>query len=179
MEFWIGLTLVIAVMVVIVARRVNAFAIAKAKYEAALAALENDPSNVALRRAALQKGRVMTGLYRALDQSRRGNWAAAAYDETRVRNDIDAISAVSAGTPLSHADELQKLAKLHKDGVISIDELTSLKARLSSSSTNVQDVIRLLRGLKDLEKEGVLTPGEFNMKKWEILSKRLLNETPD
>ena len=176
MEFWIALILVIAVMVVIAGRRINAFAIAKAKYEAALAALENDPTNVALRRAALQKGRVMTSLHRGLDQNRRANWAAAAYDETRVRNDIEAISAVSAGTPPSHADELQKLAKLHKDGVISSDELESLKARLASRPGNVQDVIRLLRGLKDLEKEGVLTPSEFNMKKWEILSKRLLND---
>lgn len=176
MEWWIWLILLIAVLVIIAARRVNAYAIARQQYEAALAALENDPASIELRRAALAKGRVMTSLYRGLDPKRRGGWAAAAYDETRVRNDIDSISAVPAAATPSYADELQKLAKLQKDGVISIEELENLKARLASKPGNVQDVIRLLRGLKDLEKEGVLTQGEFNMKKWEILSKRLVND---
>ena len=171
MEWWIWVILFVAVVVVIAARRVKAFATAREQYEAALAALENDPSDVALRRAALEKGRRVTSLYRVLDRSRQGNWAAAAYDEARIRNDIDAISAASTGAAPSYADELRKLAMLQQDGVISTDELENLKARLASKPGNVQDVIRLLRGLKDLEKEGVLTQGEFNMKKWEILSR--------
>lgn len=176
MEWWVWVILFVAVLVVISARRVNAFTTARAQYGAALAALENDPSNVALRRAALEKGRRLTSLYRVLDRSRQGNWAAAAYDEARIRNDIDAISAVSTGAAPSYADEVRKLATLQQDGVISLDELENLKAQLASKPGNVQDVIRLLRGLKDLQKENVLTEGEFNMKKWEILSRRMLDD---
>jgi hypothetical protein len=36
-----------------------------------------------------------------------------------------------------------------------------------------QKTLSLLRGLKALEREGVLTPGEFNLKKWDLLAKRL------
>jgi hypothetical protein len=57
MEWWTWVILFVAVAVAISARRVNAFNAARAQYDAALAALENDPTNVALRRAALEKGR--------------------------------------------------------------------------------------------------------------------------
>jgi hypothetical protein len=150
---------------------------ARNEYKAALAALENDPTNVALRKAALEKGRVMSRLYRGLHRDSTGTDAAAALqEEARVRNDIDAVSSLSTGNALSYADELGKLAALQKDGVISMQEFANLKARLASKPSNVQDVIRLLRGLKELKNEGVLTPGEFDMKKWDILSKRILND---
>jgi hypothetical protein len=150
---------------------------ARRQYQDALAALESDPTNAALRKAALEKGRVMSGLFRGLRGDANSSDAnVALHEEARVRNDIDAVSTLSSGHALSYADELGKLAALQKDGVISMQEFDNLKDRLASKPSNVQDVIRLLRGLKELKNEGVLTPGEFDMKKWDILSKRILND---
>jgi hypothetical protein len=56
--------------------------------------------------------------------------------------------------------------------VLTQEEFAGLKRQITDRSSGVEDVIRLLRGLKALEREGVLTEGEFNTKKWDILSQR-------
>ncbi|MFB1497290.1 SHOCT domain-containing protein, partial [Thiocapsa sp. N5-Cardenillas] len=78
--------------------------------------------------------------------------------------------------PVSIADGLARLAALHREGVLTPEELARLKRQITERSSGVEDVIRLLRGLKALEREGVLTEGEFNIKKWDILSGRLLRK---
>jgi hypothetical protein len=77
--------------------------------------------------------------------------------------------------PAGIAEGLARLAALHREGVLTPEELAGLKRRITKRSSGVEDVIRLLRGLKVLEREGVLTEGEFNIEKWDILSKRLLH----
>lgn len=147
---------------------------ARRAYRDALSALEDDPGNTALRQGALRKGRALAEVQRRLNDASKSR-SMVVHDETAIRNDLDAIVAVPQA-PVSVAEELDKLAHLAREGVITDAEFGRLKARLAGHQAGVQDVIRLLRGLKDLEREGVLTESEFNMKKWDILSKRLPRE---
>ena len=138
------------------------------EYKKALADSEEDPNNPDLQKAAWQRGRTLVELRRALGLSSTDP-ASKLFDETAIRNDIDAATA-------GRADKIRKLAMLTEEGVITPDERESLKSQLATKPSGVQDVIRLLKGLKELEKEGVLTESEFKMKKWEILSRRILRD---
>jgi len=71
------------------------------------------------------------------------------------------------------ADELEKLAKLTKDGILTNDELARAKELfLGRPPNHIDQSIQLLMNLKELQKQGVLSESEFNIKKWDILSKR-------
>lgn len=73
----------------------------------------------------------------------------------------------------SAADEIEKLSQLAKEGILSQEELSRAKEMfLGRSPNHVDQSITLLRQLKALEKQGVLSESEFNMKKWDVLSKR-------
>ena len=73
----------------------------------------------------------------------------------------------------SVADEIAKLSQLAKEGVLSEEELQRAKALyLGQPPSHIDQSIQLLRNLKELQKQGVLSESEFNMKKWDILSKR-------
>ncbi len=151
----------------------RAYAVAKAAYRDALAALADDPANTALRQDALRKGRALTAAGQRLNAGAKTP-NVSVHDELAIRNDLDAIYAGAVHAPAGIADDLATLAALHREGVLTSEELTRLKQQITGRSGDVEDVIRLLRGLKTLEREGVLTEGEFNMKKWDILSRRLL-----
>lgn len=140
-------------------------------YKDALTALEDDPSNTALRQTVLRKGRALGKVQRRLN-AETAKPRFIVHDETAIRNDLEAIAAIPHDRR-SIADELDKLATLAQEGVITHAEFNRLKSRLAGQNSGAQDVIRLLRGLKDLEREGVLTTSEFQMKKWDVLSKRL------
>jgi hypothetical protein len=76
-----------------------------------------------------------------------------------------------AGRSGDLADELAKLAKLQHDGVLSADEFARAKALFLGSPPDAQaEAIQHLRELHSLYRSGVLSEGEFNTKKWDILS---------
>jgi len=81
----------------------------------------------------------------------------------------------SSPTQLSMADELQKLAQLTKEGILSAEEYDRAKNRLIGvSPSQVDEATKLLRQLHELRVQGVLSESEFNMKKWDVLSHRLI-----
>ena len=81
----------------------------------------------------------------------------------------------SSPAQLSMADELQKLTQLNKEGILSQEEYDRAKNRLIGvSSSQVDEATKLLRQLYDLHKQGVLSESEYNMKKWDVLSQRLI-----
>ena len=153
----------------------RAYASAKEAYQAALAALADDPADTALRQDALRKGRALTAAGQRLNAGAKTP-RVSVHDELAIRNDLDAIHAGASHAPAGIAEGLARLAALHREGVLTPEELARLKRQITERSSGVEDVIRLLRGLKALEREGVLTEGEFNIKKWDILSKRLLRK---
>ena len=173
--FWLIVGGVFALAILKTHAKHRAYATAKDAYRDALAALADDPDNTALRQDALRKGRDLTAAGRRLNAGAKTP-RVSVHDELAIRNDLDALQAGAALAPAGIADGLAKLAALHREGVLTPEELARLKHQISTRSSGVDDVIRLLRGLKALEREGVLTQGEFNIKKWEILSKRLLRQ---
>jgi hypothetical protein len=79
---------------------------------------------------------------------------------------------VSSGT-VSIADEIAKLAQLANEGILTQDELSRAKTLFIGMPPNkIDESIHLLRQLKDLHRQGVLSESEFNMKKWDVMSKR-------
>ncbi len=72
--------------------------------------------------------------------------------------------------------ELRELTNLHHEGILSVDEWQRAKEGLVGKPSNqVDEATRLLRQLGELAAQGVLTEAEFNMKKCDILSERLLS----
>lgn len=70
------------------------------------------------------------------------------------------------------ATELEKMAKLVREGVLNNDEWERAKLMLLGKPQDKrEDAFRTLRKLYDLYKSGVLSQSEFNMKKWDILSR--------
>jgi hypothetical protein len=73
---------------------------------------------------------------------------------------------------LGMADELGRLADLVSSGVITQDEFERGKALfLGSPPDEKEQSIVLLRQLHGLYQSGVLSESEFNMKKWDVLSR--------
>lgn len=74
------------------------------------------------------------------------------------------------------ADELQKLAMLTREGILSEDDWARAKDHLIGvPASQVDEATQLLRQLHALRAQGVLSESEFNMKKWDILSQRLIS----
>ena len=70
------------------------------------------------------------------------------------------------------ADALGVLTPLLQEGIISQEEFDRAKAGFLGTTTEAQEnSASQIRQLHSLHKDGVLTEGEFNMKKWDILSK--------
>lgn len=78
----------------------------------------------------------------------------------------------SGGHVPSMADELAKLSELASKGVLSPDEWERAKALyLGKPPDRRAEDARLLSHLHELRKAGALSESEFNLKKWEILSR--------
>jgi hypothetical protein len=172
---WLILGAFIALAILKAIAEHRAYAVAEGAYRDALAALANDPTDTALRQDALRKGRALTAAGQRLNAGLKKPLVTP-IDELAIRNDLDAIHAGAVHAPAGITEELARLGALHEEGVLTSDEFAGLKRRITDRSSGVEDVIRLLRGLKALEREGVLTEGEFNIKKWDILSKRLVRK---
>lgn len=71
------------------------------------------------------------------------------------------------------AEEIKKLSLLCEEGILTQEELERAKEMFIGRHPNhVDESIHLLRQLRDLQKQGVLSESEFNMKKWDVLSKK-------
>ena len=170
--FWLIIALVIVLSLMKGRADQRALDQARQAYRDALEALAADPTNTALRQAALQRGRDLAATVQQYND-RHKKPRVPPLDEMAIRNDLDAIYKGVPSAPVSLANELTALATLHREGILSAEELARLKQRLTGAPSGVQDLIQLLRGLKALEREGVLSEGEFNLKKWDLLAKRL------
>lgn len=72
----------------------------------------------------------------------------------------------------SGAGSLVELAALREQGLLSDDEWDHAKSLFLGKPVDAQqESIVLLRQLYELTRSGVLSQGEFNIKKWEILSR--------
>ena len=80
--------------------------------------------------------------------------------------------ALLASQATKAADALGVLTPLLQEGVISQEEFDRAKAGFLGTTTEAQEnSASQIRQLHSLYRDGVLTEGEFNMKKWDILSK--------
>ncbi|CAN5590712.1 hypothetical protein BH10ACT2_BH10ACT2_28490 [soil metagenome] len=88
---------------------------------------------------------------------------------------VDLLKArISAGAPkpIGVADELSKLAVLRDEGILTDDEFQRSKALFVGATPDQQsEALNLLRQLHALQRSGVLSEMEFNMKKWDVLSR--------
>jgi hypothetical protein len=72
------------------------------------------------------------------------------------------------------AEELERLAKLRAEGILSDDEWDRAKSLYLGRPPQQQDeALRMLRNLHEMMKSGVLSESEFRTKKWELLSTKL------
>lgn len=178
---------IIAVVVIAIAIAVGKAqrkARAKKAYEGSLAKLKREPNDPDLRAKALQLGRHYSNLLR--DSKGR-----TMFDEVAIMNDINAACAratlghnsvgkVEVTNPMavsgkSVGQEIEKLGQLLVAGVITGEEFERGKALfLGAPPDKAASAVELLQNLDALKKKGVLSESEFNVKKWEILSERLI-----
>jgi hypothetical protein len=140
------------------------------EYHEALERLRRDPTNPDLRQQALEKGRRCKELLKYLPQR---------YTEAALRNDIEAAcagaTAARGQSAESTADEIEKLGKLFLRGVITAEEFERGKAMfLGSPPDKAAAAVELVNNLHQLMQSGALSESEFKMKKWDILSERLI-----
>jgi hypothetical protein len=80
-------------------------------------------------------------------------------------------TASTMGSGMSH--EIARLAALADEGVISQEEFTRGKELFLGKTRDAREnALTLLRQLHALYKSGVLSESEFNMKKWDVMSRR-------
>jgi hypothetical protein len=179
-----GAVVGVIVVVLVVAWGVSRKSGAESQYREALEALKQDPNNPDLRQRALDLGR-------AYSAAMRDNKGYTAVDETSVMNDINAAAAhatvgrrdvtkveVVRSVPVrSHsvAQEIEGLGQLFLQGAITAEEFERGKATfLGGPPDKAASAVELLKNLDALRRSGVLSESEFNTKKWEILSERLI-----
>ena len=88
--------------------------------------------------------------------------------------DIDAAKsgALVVKNTTAAADALDQLVPLLNDGILTQEEFDRAKDGFLGATVEVRESSAgLLRQLHSLHKRGVLSESEFNMKKWDILSK--------
>lgn len=72
------------------------------------------------------------------------------------------------------SEALTRLSSLKSEGIITEEEFERAKSGFIGSSVEVaENSIGILRQLHSLLQSGVLSESEFNMKKWDILSKKI------
>jgi hypothetical protein len=88
--------------------------------------------------------------------------------------DIDAAKsgALVVKNTTAAADALDQLVPLLNDGILTQEEFDRAKDGFLGATVEVRESsVGLLRQLHSLHKSGVLSESEFNLKKWDILSK--------
>jgi hypothetical protein len=92
--------------------------------------------------------------------------------ERSARALVTGAKGTNSSQPESIAEELAKLAELRDQGVIDSDDWDRAKDLYLGKTEDERDrAARELRQIHDLCRSGVLSESEFNMKKWEILSR--------
>lgn len=139
------------------------------EYRLSLEELKRDPRNPDLRQKALQCGR----RYMVINPT---GFPLQPLTEIGLQSDIDAAcSGADVDSVLSPTDEIEKLHKLFVEGVITAEEFERGKATFLGFPPNkAAAAVELLNNLHQLWKAGALSESEFKMKKWDILSERLL-----
>ena len=85
---------------------------------------------------------------------------------------IDELETALSTKGESIADEVGKLAVLAKEGIVSPEEFAKAKeVYLGKAPDRQEAAVTNLRQLYSLLRSGVLTEGEFRLKKWDILSR--------
>ncbi len=157
---------------------------AKKAYQESLGNLKRDPNNPDLRERTLELGR----RYSKLMRNSKGR---TTFDEVALMNDInaacaratigqDSVAKVEVTNPIplngkSVAQEIERLGRLFLAGVVTAEEFERGKTLfLGAPPDKVASALELLQGLDALRKQGVLSESEFNTKKWEVLSERLI-----
>jgi hypothetical protein len=109
--------------------------------------------------------------YHEVFVSKRGLLDEATNLANHLKRLLSTKEAQSAAFSIS--DELSKLSQLSQEGILTEQELARAKGMLIGKEPNhIDQSIELLRSIKSLQKQGILSESEFNMKKWDILSKR-------
>ena len=148
---------------------------AKSAYLASLKNLEESPTDPVQRKNALALGRQYARVHNKVYQNHIAEGDKEKIDETALMNDIGAACARASGQSVSLAEEIQKFVQLYKDGILTKEEFDSAKNRLTGvSASHIEDVVQLLRGLHQLKEQDVLSRSEFNMKKWDVLSRKII-----
>ncbi len=99
-------------------------------------------------------------------------WRTAFVQGARLVDLLKARISAGAPKPIGVADELGKLAVLRDEGVLTDDEFQRSKALFVGATPDQQsEALDLLRQLYALQRSGVLSEMEFNMKKWDVLSR--------
>ena len=144
--------------------------------------MKNDPVNPDLRQQALHWGRVCSRLSHESEWHGTRLVTRPTFTEFMVKNDIDAACAGAVRVRRGKFDqdgiaqEIEKLSILFRRGVITADEFERGKATfLGTPPDKVAIAIDMLSNLHDLRKQGALSESEFNSKKWEILSAKVLS----
>ena len=146
---------------------------AEKKYKASLHELEMLPNSPEARRKVIQHGREYYVLLLPGDS----------LSEARIQTDILAsIAGATIGEGNyqkiridtgSLTDEINGQAELARRGVITADEFEIGKNNLLGNKTDkIDEKTKSLESLFQLKNQGVITEGEYNLKKWDILSKK-------
>lgn len=108
-------------------------------------------------------------------------YAGGVFDVASPYFEFDAIAqsiqSAMAGTAIakqaeSVADAVSRLAELLRDGMLTQDEFDRAKQGFVGVSMEVaESSAALIRQMYQLQQAGVLTEGEFRIKKWDILSR--------
>ncbi len=89
-----------------------------------------------------------------------------------INKAIADAKAATQRTPISAADEIAKCASLYARGILSPQEYERAKAMLIGRPTSkVEETAGMIESLHALYREGALSESEFNMKKWDVLSR--------
>jgi hypothetical protein len=185
MEWFVFIfTVVLVLFVAAVAHASKVIKQMRKDYQDSLQQLKQHPNDPDLREQTLALGR------KYADRVRNHN-GRSIFDEVALMNDINAACAratvgqhsvarveVTNRLPMrgaSVAQEIENLGRLFLKGVITAEEFERGKAAfLGAPPDKAATAVDLLQNLSVLKAQGVLSESEFNMKKWEILSERLI-----
>ena len=156
----------------------------KQLYQLSLELLKSQPTSAEIKELTLKLGR----LYSNSCRDKRG---VTIFDEMVLSNDLAAATASATvgkydvgKVEVTNAHELggdgvaaeiEKLGKLFLKGTITSEEFEKGKELFLGTSPNkAVEAVKLVESLHSLFVGGAITEAEFNMKKWDILSEKLL-----
>lgn len=144
-------------------------------YYDALQRLMQDPNNTSLREEVLRLGK--KGMKNPMfTEFEKEQWMIKEIDEVCGGKTVKVeVTNPQAFSGKSVAQQIEELKQLFLAGVITSEEYERGKTLfLGAPPDKAAAAVKLLQNLDDLRKQGVLSESEFRMKKWDILSERLL-----